>query len=108
MKAQLLQLLITTLMTFFSEDLMKKFADTLLDFVEDKVAGSKSTLDDRLVLPLCARVRQAFNIPDDDANPVGYGGSGGAAMSGTDTEPSEPPQGERSAPAPPEPPSDFD
>lgn len=75
MKAQLLQLLITTLMTFFTEDLMKKFADTLLDFVEDKVAGTKSTLDDRLILPLCARVREVFNVPDNDI--PGYGGGGG-------------------------------
>ena len=66
MKAQLLQLLITTLMTFFSEELMKDFADRLLDFVEDKVLGSASTLDDRLVLPLCEKIRSTFNIPDND------------------------------------------
>jgi len=66
MKAQLLQLLITTLMTFFTEDLMKKFADTLLDFVEDFVEGTNSKIDDKLVLPLCARLREAFGVPDDD------------------------------------------
>lgn len=66
MRAQLLQLLLTTLLTFFNEDLMKKFADTILDFVEDKVKGSASTVDDMLVLPLCARLREAFGVPDND------------------------------------------
>lgn len=69
MKAQILQLLIASLMTFFSEELMKKFADTLLDFVEDFVKGTKSSIDDALVLPLCNRVREAFNITDDDEKP---------------------------------------
>lgn len=66
MKAQMLQLLFTALMTFFNEELMKKFADTLLDFVEDFVAGTNSKIDDMLILPLCNRVREAFDIEDKD------------------------------------------
>lgn len=69
MRAQLLQLLITTLLTFLTEDLMKKFADTLLDFIEDFVAGTASSIDDKLILPLCARLREAFNVPDNDPIP---------------------------------------
>lgn len=45
---------------------VKDIADTALDFVEDYVAGTNSTVDDALVLPICDLFRQITNIPDDD------------------------------------------
>lgn len=66
MKTLLLNQLIKTIMTILSPELLKKFADTVLDFVEDYVEGTKSSIDDALVLPLCDLIRTTFNIPDDD------------------------------------------
>ena len=62
MKEQMLKLLITALLTLFDEALMKQFADSVLDFVEDKVKGTASTIDDRLILPICDKVRSTFGI----------------------------------------------
>ena len=66
MQATLLKALVDALMVLFSEKLMKEFADYVLDFVEDRVLGSASTIDDKLVLPICEAIRKAFNIPDND------------------------------------------
>ena len=66
MKAKLISTLISALMAMLSPDLLKTFADMVLDFVEEYVEGTKSSLDDRIVLPLCDTIRKAFNIPDDD------------------------------------------
>jgi len=66
MKNQLISVLIQMLLTTLNPELLKKFADMALDFVEDKVLGSASTVDDRLVLPLVKQIRTAFNIPDND------------------------------------------
>lgn len=49
--------------------LLLTFADYILDWVENYVLGSASTLDDQLILPICSMIRQAYNIPDDDAVP---------------------------------------
>lgn len=66
MKQQLLKALIPLLLSVLDEKLLKSFADTALDFVEDKVLGSKSTIDDAIVLPICRQIRLAFDIPDND------------------------------------------
>jgi hypothetical protein len=47
-------------------ELLKVFADKVLDFAEDYVLGSKSELDDKIVLPICSMIRITFGIPDDD------------------------------------------
>lgn len=67
MKARLIAKLIEVILMALTPELLRRFADFVLDFVEDKVLGSASTVDDRLVLPLCIMIREAFNIPDDDA-----------------------------------------
>lgn len=66
MKAQLMSMLIGMIMKMLTPDLLKQFVDTALDFVEDKVAGTASTVDDAVVLPICVMIREAFNIPDND------------------------------------------
>ena len=43
---------------------VKRLADKLLDYVEDYVEGTKSRIDDALVLPICKMVRSAFDIPE--------------------------------------------
>jgi len=66
MKEKLIGMLITTLLSMFSDDLLKKFADMALDFVENYVLGSASTLDDKIVLPICRMIRETFDTPDED------------------------------------------
>jgi len=45
---------------------MKELADWLLDRAEEYIAESDTTLDDRFLIPAIERVRDAFNIPDND------------------------------------------
>ena len=66
MKAQILTALIGVLFKILTPELLTKFVDTMLDWIEDYVIGSASTVDDRLVLPICALVRKTFDVPDDD------------------------------------------
>lgn len=51
------------------EEDLKELADMLVDWVEERVEASENTLDDALVLPACALLRKAFDIPEyDDAD----------------------------------------
>ncbi len=64
MPAHLIQALITVLMKVLTPELVKKFADMTLDFVEEHVEGTKSSVDDMLVLPVCQMIRRSFEISD--------------------------------------------
>lgn len=66
MKAKLITTLISMVVGMLSPDLMKSFADMLLDFVEDKVMATENTVDDKILLPICKMIRDAFDIPDND------------------------------------------
>ena len=44
----------------------KKLIDTVLDFGEDFVLGTKSKLDDAIALPFFLAIRAAWTIPDND------------------------------------------
>ena len=66
MKAKLIGSLINVFLLLLSPDLLKLFVDTVLDFIEDYVAGTKSEIDDKVVLPLCDMIRKTFDIPDHD------------------------------------------
>jgi len=70
MKAQILtalvEIFLRTLESQKAGDVLENFADFLLDFIEDRVLGSASTVDDRLILPLCSLIRRTFNIEDND------------------------------------------
>jgi len=66
MKTNLLVSLINALMSLLSPELLKKFADMVLDFAEDFVLGTKSSIDDMIVLPVCKAIRSAFGIEDND------------------------------------------
>lgn len=64
MKSVFLSKLIDILLTMLTPELLKTFADKILDFAEDYVIGTKSEIDDALILPLCSLIRLTFNIPD--------------------------------------------
>ncbi|MFH1953758.1 MAG: hypothetical protein ABIL06_19335, partial [Pseudomonadota bacterium] len=60
------EIFLRTLSSEKAEEILRRFADFLLDFIEDHVLGSASTVDDRLILPVCDLVRRTFNIEDND------------------------------------------
>lgn len=66
MKKKLIELLLNAVLTFLSDEQLKEFADKLLDFVEDAVEQSGTSLDDAIILPICKKIREAFGIPDND------------------------------------------
>ena len=66
MKTQLFTMLINALLSLLSPEMLKNFADMVLDYAEEYVLGSASSIDDKIVLPICAAIRAAFNIPDND------------------------------------------
>ena len=66
MKEKMISALLQVLLTMLTPDLLRSFADMALDFVEEKVLGTASTVDDKLVLPLCEQLRTAFGIEDND------------------------------------------
>jgi hypothetical protein len=66
MKAQLITMLIGMVMKLLTPELLRSFLDMVLDFVEAKVEGTKSTVDDRMILPICDMIRSAYHVPDND------------------------------------------
>lgn len=66
MKQLLLTQLIKVFLSLLNEDLLKKFADMILDFIESTILGTKSEVDDALLLPLISMIRTTFNIKDND------------------------------------------
>jgi hypothetical protein len=72
MKKLLITKLVAILISLLTPELLKSLADKLLDWVEDTVLGTKSTVDDASILPLCSLIRVTFGIPDNDE-----GGSNG-------------------------------
>jgi hypothetical protein len=67
MKAMLVQQLMGALILFLNPEVLKKAMDSLLDIIEESVTRSETQLDDVVVLGICAQVRKAFNVPDNDA-----------------------------------------
>lgn len=65
MKVWLIQSLITALIAKMDEPTLKAWADAGLDKLEEMIAKSETTMDDKLALPLIAQVRAAFGIDDD-------------------------------------------
>lgn len=66
MKAMILSQLVKILLGMINEDLLKKFADIVISYAEQYVLGTASTVDDQIVLPICAILRKTFDIPDND------------------------------------------
>ena len=66
MKDRIIAELLAMLFKLLKPELLIEIADKVLDLVEDKVEESSTDLDDKIILPLCEKVREAFNIPDND------------------------------------------
>ena len=66
MKEKLILNLIGMLMGLLTPELLRQFAESVIEFAEAKVLGSKSKVDDALVLPVCDLLRTAFGLSDED------------------------------------------
>ena len=65
-KVMIFAKLIEILLGMFSPDIFRKFADMVLDFVENKIEESGPEWDNAIILPLCNMIRETFDIPDND------------------------------------------
>jgi len=54
------------LLDLLTPDVTKTGVDAFLDVIEDAAARSENTIDDKVVLPICAVIRVALGVPDND------------------------------------------
>ena len=64
-KAKVISYLIGVILRELKPEMVKEFADHVLDWVEDKILGTENKLDDKLI-PLITMIRTTFDIPDND------------------------------------------
>ena len=63
---QIITQIINIILALMPKDKFKEIVDSILDVIEDKVATNPSTIDDAIVLPLVAKVRDLLDVPDND------------------------------------------
>lgn len=66
MKEKMLLMLVGMMLDKLDPEDVKKWADMGLDMIEDKVAGTETEIDNKVVLPLVNVVRDTFGIEDGD------------------------------------------
>lgn len=57
---------LSLLAAILSPDLIRDLVNKVINWVEAAVAGTASTVDDKLVFPILEQLRDALNIPDTD------------------------------------------
>lgn len=65
-KAGMLSMLLTSLFSMISPELVKGFIDSGLDVIENIIATSETKTDDMLIIPLINMIRISFDIKDND------------------------------------------
>ncbi len=65
MKNAAIQMLIA-LLGLVTPDILRAALDAALDAIEARVQASSTDLDDLIVLPLCATIRRAIGLPDEE------------------------------------------
>jgi hypothetical protein len=60
------QAIIGLVTSYLTKEQLKEFVDMAFDFVEDAVQKSENPYDDAIVLPVIKKLRDAFDIPDND------------------------------------------
>lgn len=58
--------IVALLLSLLSKEQAKELVDKMFDFIEDKVNATENKWDDTLILPLIAKAREAFDVPDND------------------------------------------
>jgi len=66
MKSKIVMMIAEMLIAKLDPDDLRKWADAGLDLLEDKIAASETTLDDKMALPVINSFRTAFGIEDND------------------------------------------
>ena len=66
MKEQLIKNLISLILGMLDEETMKQFVDKILDVVENQIEKTPNKWDDMVIGGLCGKIREAFDIPDND------------------------------------------
>ena len=65
-KAVMIQSLVSMVLAAASPEVFRSLADGILDIIEDACAKSTNKIDDMVILPMCQKARDTFNIPDND------------------------------------------
>jgi len=63
---KLLPVLLGQMFKMITPELLKELADKVLDAIENAITKSENKIDDAM-LPIIFSIRQAFDIPDNDA-----------------------------------------
>ena len=66
MKKKVLLFVMERLVDLASPDMLKEFADTVLDYFEEKIEASETDFDDKFAGTFIKLVRDAFDIADND------------------------------------------
>ena len=63
---KMIPMAISYLLSLAPADVIRELVDKVFDLAEDFVMNSETKIDDAVVLPILAQLREAFNIPDND------------------------------------------
>ena len=66
MKAKIVKYLMSMILENLPEEAVKKILDKMINVVEEHVESTENKIDDALVLPTCAFIRNIFAISDND------------------------------------------
>lgn len=66
MKSKIIMMIAGMLIERLDGESLKRWADMGLDMLEDAIANSPTTTDDKLVLPVIKAIREGFAIEDND------------------------------------------
>ena len=58
--------MLNIVLALVTKEQYKELVDKIIDMVEDAVEKSPNTIDDAVVLPLCAKIRDILDTPDND------------------------------------------
>jgi hypothetical protein len=64
MQTKILETVIALFLRMLTPEMLRVFADMVLGFIENTVAGTKTQADDRLLLPLARMIRVSFGIEE--------------------------------------------
>lgn len=60
--------MIPMLARMVTPELVRKAANAFIEVIEDGARKTENKIDDAIVLPICATIRKALNVPDEDGD----------------------------------------
>lgn len=70
MKLNLILMCVSQLFNMLTPDMLKSIFDSILNFIEDIVKKTETEIDDALVMPIIAMIRESLAIIDKNPNSV--------------------------------------